>query len=630
MTQKEQIKARLTNMSQEALERLSDEQTDFIVHPLDKSCFLKACPGSGKTEVVGIKAAYEIANWEDTFSGMAILSFTKNAAKEIADRVAKYDGINATKHPHYIGTIDAWLHSYILHPFGHKVTGFHGKDGDKSYNLMDNSTDAPFLENEKYRLSYLVEIKKEGKIVLNDDDTPKTKQVPYFNTEYTLNYKGIPTPNKESTFPYGLSETNLKQKKQNFLLDGFATYQDAEYLSYKLLNENILILEMFAKRFPVIFIDECQDLSQSQIRLLHLLKEKGVHLLFIGDLNQAIYEFRKVDIEKFTGLISHHKVVEKNLTQNYRSNQQIVDCCQNLEKIVSDNEIQKVTGKQPLNHNDNVILWEYEENGVQNLPEKFIEIINERNIDIKNSAILGRSHSLLASIRPDTNSKYNKIELFANALNCWNVPNRTGKDLQNALQQLGKSVSLLAYKGRGNHQHQYCPDSLSQIEWRNFLFTLIKTASETLHPFQEKTWTEWVKSLKSFLENYWKELPVNALSWDNVSSKIISPSGEAKNSISDSINLNTAANSEKIRLTTIHDVKGETLDAVLLISAKDKKSKGGHFEHWISKGADHKEFVRFAYVASSRPKHLLVWAVPKLKKNGENFIEILQRIGFKF
>lgn len=62
-----------------------------------------------------------------------------------------------------------------------------------------------------------------------------------------------------------------------------------------------------------------------------------------------------------------------------------------------------------------------------------------------------------------------------------------------------------------------------------------------------------------------------------------------------------------------HDVKGESLDAVLIVSSKDKKSKGGHFEHWISKKSDEKEFVRFAYVASSRPRHLLIWAVPKMK-----------------
>ncbi len=71
-------------------------------------------------------------------------------------------------------------------------------------------------------------------------------------------------------------------------------------------------------------------------------------------------------------------------------------------------------------------------------------------------------------------------------------------------------------------------------------------------------------------------------------------------------------------MTTIHDVKGETLDAVLVVSAKDKHSKGGNVEQWISVDPNEKEFVRFAYVASSRPKHILIWCYSKDYKQTVN------------
>ena len=51
------VKTRINSLDR----NLSEEQLDFILHPIDNACYLKACPGSGKTEVVGIKAAYEIA-----------------------------------------------------------------------------------------------------------------------------------------------------------------------------------------------------------------------------------------------------------------------------------------------------------------------------------------------------------------------------------------------------------------------------------------------------------------------------------------------------------------------------------------------------------------------------------------
>jgi DNA helicase-2/ATP-dependent DNA helicase PcrA len=79
------------------------------------------------------------------------------------------------------------------------------------------------------------------------------------------------------------------------------------------------------------------------------------------------------------------------------------------------------------------------------------------------------------------------------------------------------------------------------------------------------------------------------------------------------------------RTTTIHSVKGETLDAVLLVSHKNKQSQGGHFSDWFREGNYNQEHIRFAYVACSRPKHILVLAIPKSNKNE---IEKLNKIGF--
>jgi len=129
--------------------QLSDEQLDFILHPLAQKCYLSACPGSGKTEVVGIKAAYEIAAWKDKFCGIAVLSFTKNAAKEISERIKKYGGVNSSQHPHFVGTIDSWLHCYLLHPFANKAAGYTSKSTDKSFKIIDNEERYDFLNSFK-------------------------------------------------------------------------------------------------------------------------------------------------------------------------------------------------------------------------------------------------------------------------------------------------------------------------------------------------------------------------------------------------------------------------------------------------------------------------------------------------
>ena len=100
------------------IERLTLQQLEFITHDISTPCYLEACPGSGKTEVVGIKAGYEIKVWNDQFKGLAILSFTKNASDEINKRVIKYAGNKGDKHPHFIGTFDSVTRKQMCSDFG--------------------------------------------------------------------------------------------------------------------------------------------------------------------------------------------------------------------------------------------------------------------------------------------------------------------------------------------------------------------------------------------------------------------------------------------------------------------------------------------------------------------------------
>ncbi len=616
------VKARLNSLDRDP----SEEQLDFILHPINAGCYLKACPGSGKTEVVGIKAAYEISEWKNYFSGIAVLSFTKNASKEIADRINKFGGTSATQHPHFIGTIDSWLHGYILHPFAHKATGYKGKNSDKSYRLIDNEEKYDFLTSFKTTISYQP---YPTDAWVNDYYFECSEPVGLQSQSRYLDLTAVDATIKKA----------LQENKSKFLKAGLATYADAEFLCYYLLKKNPSILLNFTRRFPIMIIDECQDLSNNQLEILKLLNQAGCVIHFVGDNNQSIYEFKKVYVEKINAFILENKLVEKLLTKNFRSNQKIVNVCIGLEKYNTGVEPQNVIGNESELLSNSCILWEYTASELPMLPQKFIDFVNSQNINIKEveskisirkSAILSRAHSTLSDFRSQPTSDLSKVEMFATGLLCWANNPRTGKDMQNALQLIGKSISLLAYNGDGKHQHQYCPDDYTPIEWRNQLSDLITkvfNSSNNVYPLTDLTWTKWTSKLKIFLENYWSNFrsPIN--DWDSVKAKIKSPNSSANKQVLDTIKANQNSYSEKIRMTTFHDVKGETLDAVLIVSAKDKKSKGGHFEQWLSEQPDEKEFVRFAYVASSRPKHLIIWAIPKVKNN--QFLNKIKDLGFE-
>jgi len=147
------------------------------------------------------------------------------------------------------------------------------------------------------------------------------------------------------------------------------------------------------------------------------------------------------------------------------------------------------------------LLWEYEEPDFITLPQKFIDYVNLINTQIADDnnklhlnrcCILARGHSTLSKFRSRTDTQLKTVELIANALRCWGNTPRTGKDMQNALEQLGKSLCVLFYKGKGNPQNQYCPDVYTFIEWRKLVGNILEEAylpKHKLFPFEAMTWS---------------------------------------------------------------------------------------------------------------------------------------------
>jgi len=212
-------------------------------------------------------------------------------------------------------------------------------------------------------------------------------------------------------------------------------------------------------------------------------------------------------------------------------------------------------------------------------------------------------------------------------LHNWYKSNRTTEDINNALFYLGRALCLLAYGGRGDARNQYCPPEISEhVEWRLLLKRILIDAS-FVYPYiengQDLTWTKWVKKLKIFLEPQWELLPNKSYGWAEAVSKLMAPKKKGDLLVKDICSQNGIRNI--FRTTTIHNVKGETLNAVLLISHHNKQSSGGHFSHWFREGNFDEEHIRFAYVAMSRPKYALILATPQLKSAE---LTKLQGLGF--
>jgi len=102
-------------------ESLSPTQWEIVFNKSGKFV-VRACPGSGKTYCVSARLARLVSEWKEGYSGIAAVSFTNVAWKEIEKNFKEEFSLNQSiSFPHFLGTIDSFINQFIFLPFGHLV-----------------------------------------------------------------------------------------------------------------------------------------------------------------------------------------------------------------------------------------------------------------------------------------------------------------------------------------------------------------------------------------------------------------------------------------------------------------------------------------------------------------------------
>lgn len=588
----------------------SPEQIEYVFSPNTENVFLKACPGSGKTEVVGLKAAYSIRKWGHRLGGMAILTFTNNAANVISQRVSQFTGVERAGYPHFIGTIDSWLHGYIAHPFAHLKTGYQGRSGDRSIRIVENSAISEFLYSfrAKYRMA--------------GTGNPSANQY-YLDIDpsyekYVFSSGNQGTDNARNAVPLQPYQINdLNNTKKVFWAAGFATYQDIENLCFQVISEDTALCKLLARRFPLIIIDECQDLSWIQLQIVDKLREQGTVLHFVGDLNQAIYEFKRVDPEQVKIFADTHKFKPLSLSNNFRSSQPIIDVC---HKIVRSDNSEKSACTQSVEKPCICVI--YAEDQIHLLPVWLGKYLNQVSWDKSKCAIVARNWNNVSRMRPSSNTTARGPQIgLAMAIHLWQ--SQEYQAIDDALKYAGRFVSDKYFpKYSSNPRQHYCPECIdSHLRWRLFLSRVLNACCMGGSKVSDlsQQWPNWVQNVRSQVGKIVREYrPIMEISiMDTIpefadldGNSFRTPPNSAGKSVLDALpSFHKNEQENTLRITTIHSIKGETLDAILLVSAPTRQgTPDGFWTQWLANSKT--EAARLAYVASSRPRHLLAWAIP--------------------
>ncbi|MGC4035237.1 MAG: ATP-dependent DNA helicase [Chitinophagaceae bacterium] len=160
---------------------------------------------------------------------------------------------------------------------------------------------------------------------------------------------------------------NLMRRKNRYDFDDMINWV------IKAFEENKNLLSNYQERFQYILVDEYQDTSGTQNKLVELLISywDKPNVFVVGDDDQSIYRFQGANVENMLDFAGSYKedLMTVVLTNNYRSTQPILDVSKSLIDRNAERLIKKIDGlsKELLSSNTKInqlkhppVLNEYE------------------------------------------------------------------------------------------------------------------------------------------------------------------------------------------------------------------------------------------------------------------------------
>ncbi|MFI9274645.1 UvrD-helicase domain-containing protein [Kitasatospora sp. NPDC052896] len=281
---------------------LTDQQQE-LVDAVAESTFVTACPGAGKTRAV--VARYVRRTREEPRKGVALVSFTNAAIDEVHRRCA--DQREATQAPHFVGTFDSFVSRFLVAPLYRTVFGV-------SPRLIQSWND---VNASRFRLA--------GNAQVPD------VQLSWFDFDVEGHATLCPdrVPTRAGNALIGLLTTTRRQEAENragaiyraLIEAGTVSCDAARFLARSWITDPTMrgmIEALVANRFAEVIVDEAQDCGEEELVVLQFLMGCGVPVLMIGDLDQAIYEFRRAMpemVKTFAGQLPR----QLSLSDNFRS-----------------------------------------------------------------------------------------------------------------------------------------------------------------------------------------------------------------------------------------------------------------------------------------------------------------------
>lgn len=292
----------MTTAYLKASENLRDNPGQWAAYESTGHCVVLAGPGSGKTKTLTIKLARMLAEDVKGSQGIACITYSNECARELKRRLQTL-GVEERNRRVFIGTVHSFALKNVLMPYA-AIAGL---------KLPDPIRVATQVEQKKLFESAVTSIMGQSarasqfKVPIDayrrthlDRETSDWQEYPDF-AAVIVDY-----------------ETRLRA-------EGLIDFDDMMLLGLQLVESSPWIRRVLAAKFPILAVDEYQDLGVPLHRVvMQLCFGAGIRLFAVGDADQSIYGFTGAKPELLRELSKRPDVTPIMLPFNYRSAPEIV------------------------------------------------------------------------------------------------------------------------------------------------------------------------------------------------------------------------------------------------------------------------------------------------------------------
>ena len=264
-----------------------DQEQKKVIEATEKTIVILAPPGSGKTATIAWRVNHLVHAKKIPPSQIKIISYTNDAVNHM--RRVLNTLIDDKNNNVQISTFDGMIHDIVR---------FRGE----KYTILSDAERNGILT----QLSALYNVKK---TLLQSIITRN------------LCVKG------------DLSDSEIEIMRDYFrLMKKIGKYDYDVYTLYvaNFLSSAIGATYYYAEKYKYLFVDEAQDLTPRQLRVLSLIHQGSPehNIVLVGDDDQSIYGYRGCSPLMFVNYFENRSVYQ--LTHNYRSTKEVISAAQSL------------------------------------------------------------------------------------------------------------------------------------------------------------------------------------------------------------------------------------------------------------------------------------------------------------